>query len=277
MIEVIEQGSWIHYTNRLNDTELISQTMFLSTYYECSATLVVKSKGFEITQAYYSVHRCKDRSKRIEESIPELIGGSGKLSGAKAVKGLKDFGDEGKVKELLIECIRGLDQTETYLMEEIGAKTREDVELIWQVGKEDYCRPHYKEWPPIGEWSAHIEAYEHNRTKNYYNKTKTYTIIKRNDSTVEAFGVYNDSFHEMRCEITFNLTDRIISDFDTIIFRAPHYRCLEMMHAEVNSFIGKSIDKFDKREVGKILGGGPGCFHLVDIVANITTAVIERG
>ena len=277
MIEIIEQGSWIHYTNRLESKEFISQSTFLSTNYECSATLVVKDMGFEITQAYYSVHRCNDRSRRIEESLPELIGGSASFGGAKIIKKLKDFDGTGKVKELFIECIRGLNQLETFFIDENNLIPREELERRWFQDKKDYCRPHYKERTPIGSWSAYIDAYDYARTKNLFNKSRNYTIIKRNDSQVEVLGAYNDSFHEMRCEFSYNPTTRIITDFDTIIIRAPHYRCFELMHADVNSFIGKPIDQFNKREVNKIYGGGTGCFHLVEIVTDVTAAVIERG
>ena len=276
MIEILEQGSWVNCTNRLNDKEFISQSTFLSTRYECTATLVATS-DYIITQAYYSIHRSNDRSKRIEESLPELIGGSASFDGAKVMKGLKDFDGVGKVQELFIECIRGLDQIETFLGEERGLTTREEIEKLWLQGKEDYCRAHYKERAIVGVWSAHIGAYDYTRVKNFYNKTKTYTIIKRNDSQVQVLGAYNDSFHEMRCEFTYNLADHIITDFDMIVIRAPYYRCFEFMHAEVNSFIGKPIEKFTKREVGKILGGGSGCFHLVEIVSDMALAVIERG
>ena len=275
MIRVVEQGSWINYTNKLNDKELISQAMFLSTRYECSATLVATTKGFKITQAYYSVHRCKDRSKRIEESLPELIGGSAHYDGVKAIKELKDFGDDGKVKELFVECIRGLDQAETYLLEELGMKTREDFERYWQKGKEDYCRPYWGKMPGLEEWSTYIGAYDYNRSQNFYNKTKTYTIIQRNDSQIEVVGVYNDSFHEMHSEITYNISDRVITDFDMVVVRAPHDPCYELSHTSADSFIGKPITDFKKREVGKLIGNGPGCFHLVDIVSDMATAVME--
>jgi len=275
MNKVLEQGAWINYTNRLNDKELISQSMFLSTRYDCSATLCATTKGYKITQAYYSIHRCPDMSKRKEANIPELIGGSGHYDGVKAIKDLKDFGDDGKVKELLVESIRGLDQAETYLLEELGMKTREEYETHWQKGKNDYCRPYWGKMPGLEEWSTYIGAYDYNRTGNFYTKYKSYTIIQKNENEAIVSGTYNDSFHEMNSEITYNLTNRNISAFDMVVVRAPHTPCYELSHTAAESFIGKSIDALPKRDVGKILGGAPGCFHLTDIVFDMALAVKE--
>ena len=36
---------------------------------------------------------------------------------------------------------------------------------------------------------------------------------------------------------------------------------------------GKNIYHLTKREIGKILGGSAGCFHTVDILADITAAL----
>jgi hypothetical protein len=275
MIKILDQGSWMNYTNRLNDKELISQSMFISTKYECSATLVATAAGFKITQAYCSAHRCGDKSKRIEEPIPELVGGSAHYDGVRAIKGLKDFGDDGKIKELLAECIRGVEQAETYLLAELGFTTREEYETYWQKDKAEYCRPYWGRMPGLDEWSTYIGAYDYSRSQNFYNKCKSYTIIQRNDTQIEVTGVYNDSFHEMHSELKYNTKDHIIADFDMIICRAPHTQCYELTHTAAELFVGKPIDSLKKRDIGKLIGGAPGCFHLVDIVADMALAVSE--
>ena len=136
MVKVLEQGAWLNYTNRLNDKELISQAMFLSTRYDCSAVVCAAKDRSKITQAYYSIHRCPDMPKRIEANIPELID-LPRSEGVKAVKHLPDFGDNGKVRELLLESIRGLIQTDTYLYDWFGFKTREEYQTFWQSDKFD--------------------------------------------------------------------------------------------------------------------------------------------
>jgi hypothetical protein len=59
------------------------------------------------------------------------------------------------------------------------------------------------------------------------------------------------------------------------VCRAPHTPCYELSHTKAESFIGQPVDSFKKRDIGKILGGAPGCFHLVDIVYDMSTAVAE--
>ena len=275
MIKILEQGAWINYANSLNEKELISQAMLLSTRYEYSATLCATKDEFKITRAYYSIHRCPDMSKRVEADIPELIGGSAQADGVKAIKDLKDFSGDGNIKELLIECVRGMIQAETYLLEELGFKTREEYEEDWRIDKDGYCRAYWNTAPPIEEWPTYIGAYEHYRTENFYNKYKSYVILQKNEGEAIINGVYNDSFHEMHSEITYDLANRNINAFDMIVCRAPHAPCYELSYTAADSFIGKSIDSFPKREVGKLIGGGPGCFHLVDIVYDMASAAAK--
>ena len=45
-----------------------------------------------------------------------------------------------------------------------------------------------------------------------------------------------------------------------------------MDHMAAGLFIGKNIDDLTKREVGASSGGSEGCFHLVDIVADVAKA-----
>jgi len=280
MIKILEQGAWINYTNRFGEKELISQAMFLSTRYDCSATICATSQGYKITQARYSIHRCPDMSKRAEGSLPELVGGSGHYDGVKAIRDLKDFGDDGKVKELLIESIRGLDQAETFLLEELGMKTREEYEIRWQNRvksdpKAYACRPYDGRMPGLEEWSTHIGAYDYTRTQNFYTKYMSYVILQKNEGETIVSGTYNDSFHEMHTELAFDAASRNIKAFDMIVVRAPHVQCHELSHASAGSFVGQSIDSFSKREVGKIVGGPPGCHHLVEIISTMASAVKE--
>ena len=275
MIKALEQGVWINCSNSLNDKELISHAAFLTTRCEYRAVVCATKDKFEITQASYSIHRCPDMSKRREADIPELIGASVMRDRVKAIRNLKDFDDGGKVKELLTECIRGMIQSETYLTSELGYKTREEYEIFWRSDKAGYCRSYGDEMPPIDEWSIYIGAYEHIRVKNFYTKYKSYVILQENEDEAVISGTYNDSFHEMHSELTYNLASRNITAFDMAVIRAPHQACYELSHTAAESFIGKPIDSFSKRETGKIIGGSSGCFHLVDIVYDMVSAAME--
>ena len=61
----------------------------------------------------------------------------------------------------------------------------------------------------------------------------------------------------------------VISDFDLNAVRVPFPPCHDLDHSHAEDFVGKDIRAIKKREVGKILGGALGCFHFVDIVADI--------
>jgi hypothetical protein len=277
MLKVLEQGAYITYANRLNEREVLSQAMFVGSRYESSATIIASVSDFTISKALYSVHRSPDKSARGEGEIPELKGEIANTGASKIVKALRDFGDGGRVKELMNENIRTIMQAETYLYKERGFKTREEYEQFWQSDKSDFCRPYQKkeDFPDLHEWSEHIGAYEHHRMDNLYNKYKSFTIIQKNDTQAIASGTYQDSFHQMYAELTYNLAGRDITEFDMVTMRAPHQACFEMSHMGAGLFVGKKIDELKKREVGKMIGGGPGCFHLVNIITDMTDAARE--
>ena len=278
MIRVLEQGAYISYANRLNEKEILAQSMFVSSRYECSATLIANVNDFAVSSARWSVHRCPNMSARGEGEIKEFAGVTADISAAKLIKSLEDFGDDGKVKELLLEDIRSIMQAETYLFREKGFEDREAYERFWQSDKSDFCRPYQKKenFPDIHEWSNHIGAYEHHRKDNLYNKYKSYVVMQKDDDQAIASGTYQDSFHEMYAEMTYNLAGRDIIAFDMVLRKGPHKACFEMNGFNTKElFVGKSVDELGKREIGRLIGGGPGCFHLVNIVTDLTDAARE--
>jgi hypothetical protein len=277
MLKVLEQGAYITYANRMNEREVLSQAMFVGSRYESSATIIASVSDFTISRAQYSVHRSPDKGARGEGEIGELKGVIANTDASKIIKGLRDFRDGGRVKELLNENIRTIMQAETYLYRERGFDTREDYERFWQSDKSDFCRPYQKkeDFPDLREWSEHIGACEHHRVDNLYNKYKSFTIIQKNEALAIASGTYQDSFHQMYAELTYNLAGRDITEFDMVTMRAPHPACYEMSHVGTDLFVGKNIDELKKRDVGKIIGGGPGCFHLVNIVTDMIDAARE--
>lgn len=275
MVHMIEQGSYTSSADRISDKELASQTFFLSSAAECCVRLAADVKNFKITKAEYAIHRLNNRDDlRREGAIPDLVGASAYFDGGKAVRALDDFGDDGFIKELLRESIRSICQAETYLISERGFTDRREYEVNWLKDKDDYCRPYRKEcMPGLDEWTKHIGADRYARKRNLYNKYKSYSIFKNEGSDeVSAQGTYNDSFHEMSCSFGYREAERKIIAFDMSVCRAPYKPCFELTHASADLFVGKTIDELTKREVGKLIGGALGCFHLVDIVADMTAA-----
>lgn len=147
-----------------------------------------------------------------------------------------------------------------------------EYEKKWLNEKVNYCRPYTGRMPGLYDWPHYVNSLNHFRKQNLYNKYKQYTIISSGGDVVTANTTYQDSFHEMHAQLSYSLTTREITDFDMTMQRWPFAACFEMDHMAAGLFIGKNIDDLTKREVGALIGGSEGCFHLVDIVADVAKA-----
>lgn len=276
MLKVLEQGVSMLHTDKTGDNETFTKAALLNSKYECVASLRTTVKDFKITGAGFGVLRSPSNIRE-EGDLPELVGGSAGFDGAKAIRSLRDFNDGGRVKELFMECIRAVNQAETWLIYDKGFKSREDYEEFWQSDKNDFCRPYQKKenFPPLEEWPEHIGAYDYTRKTHLYNKYKACTILQTGDKEGVGFGTFQDSFHEMFAQIEFNLHTKLITSFDISAYRAPHPSCFEMSHTGVAGFVGSSLDGLSKKNIAAVIGGGPGCFHLTDIVTDICSMAVE--
>ncbi len=277
MVKILNQGSYFHRTDRTGDIITVRAT-FLDSCYECSVLLGATVTDCRITAAHYGVLRTPDGFRK-EAALPELIGGSAGFDGTAAFKALPDLHDKGHIKELFMECLRAVSQAETWLTKEKGFADRDSYEVFWQSDKLDFCRPYQKKenFPSLKEWPAHIGADKYIRSDYMYNKYKTWTLIQEGDGdTVTASGTFQDCFHEMYMRISWSSATGIIKSFDMETHRAPHKQCFEMSHTRSDLFIGKNINTFKKKkDIGGILGGGPGCFHLTDLAFDILSAANE--
>ena len=151
-----------------------------------------------------------------------------------------------------------------------------EYEKIWLDQKVNYCRPYTGRMPGLYDWPHHVNSLNHYRTRNLYNKYKQYTIITEGGDEAVINGTYQDSFHEMHAQISYSMTGRQITGFDMTMQRWPYAACFEMDHTASGLFVGRNIDELTKREIGGMIGGPNGCFHLVDIVADMAKAARDR-
>ena len=272
MIKVIEQGSYMNRVDKLPDGLYSAECSYLGTHYECSVVFYIDARRMETVRASYAVHRTPKNDNLIEGDIPELVGQTCTFAANKIIKGLPDYDGNGFIKELLLENLRGINQAEMYMLEEMGIDGPIEYEKKWLNEKVNYCRPYTGRMPGLYDWPHYVNSLNHFRKQNLYNKYKQYTIISSGGDVVTANTTYQDSFHEMHAQLSYSLTTREITDFDMTMQRWPFAACFEMDHMAAGLFIGKNIDDLTKREVGALIGGSEGCFHLVDIVADVAKA-----
>ncbi len=275
MIKVIEQGAYMNRIDKTPDGKITAECSFLSTHYECSVTIYADARGMKTEKVLYAVHRTPQNDNLAQGEIQELAGETCTLAASKIVKTLPDYDGNGYIKELILENLRGINQAEIYMLEEINVANPIEYEKIWLHEKVDYCRPYTGRMPGLYEWPNYVNSLNHYRTRNLYNKYKQYTVITEGGDDIFIDGAYHDSFHEMHAQLTYSATGREISEFDMTMQRWPFAACFEMDHTAAGLFVGKKIDDLTKREVGKLIGGSNGCFHLVDIVADMAKAAMD--
>ncbi len=306
MMKILKQGAYSNIVRRISEEECVSDAFLMETGFEGSVSLRFRVDTFEITDAQWSVHMQRSGERRGEGRADMLLGESAYADDRRNSirvlpdytyvtdynmppggwedvdphkSGLTDIPPEEvspewkKIRELYNETVRGAYQAEAYLIEERGMGTLREYESYWCDLKEGYCRP-YKpgDMPALHEWPVYTGNTQHYRKRDLYNKYLHYAIMDKEEGVYRAAGSYSDSFHEMDIELTYD-EEGIIRSFDMTAVRVPFAPCRELDHLNPEEVIGLNLRTMKKRDIGKVLGGAPGCFHMVDIMAAIASAV----
>ncbi len=172
-----------------------------------------------------------------------------------------------KTRELFLEAVRGAFQAELFLVKERGSDSLAKMQEHWLEDKMNYCRPYNppdlelaRTWPPV------IGLSQHYPTKNIYKKYIQYVLYDEGDGIIKANSHYNDSTHTMSAEIRYVAETGEILSLEDDIQRVPFAICAENEGRNIEWFTGKNIYQLSKHQVGEVLGGSMGCFHLVDVV-----------
>lgn len=260
-MEVLYQGSYFYSVKKVQDSELLAETVFLGTELEAVGTLLVDLKSFCIKEAGWEIHRAPDPELPGRGVLPELKGVEAYFSAGRVLSRAADGIGGGLVKGLLTECVRGIIQAETYITKYRGFPTEDDYEKCWKQEHVDSCRYYKRENMGKNHWFAYIGG--HRREINLFNRYKSMTVYRRTDGSMFATGSFSDSFHELNVQLSFD-GDRI-TFCKAAFLRAPGSICIESSEL-LGPFTGKSIAELNKKEVAKIIGGPDGCIHLVDII-----------
>jgi len=307
-MKIIKQGSWMNTIRRAGEGQFETTATFLSSDFEGSINLLCRSSDFEILDAKWAIFRAKDKERRGEGTAHMLIGESAFVNDKRnSVKILPDYsrcvdylvppggwmGQEfhkseildqppeevspewENIRELYLEAMRGALQGENFLMEERGIKDLEQYERDW-LATSPACRPYNLRMPEVHEWPEYIGSTHEYRLYDMYNKYLQATFWDNEDGTATGVGGYHDSFHEMNAKITYRLSDGVITDIDVTMVRVPFETCWDINGSFAESLVGMSVNEISKRDVGKVLGGRLGCFHMVDAVIDMINLVKEK-
>ncbi len=307
MMQILKQGSYMNWVRRVDENTVCSEASLVESGFEGSAAFFFSPETYRVTDAVWSIHNAADPERRGEGHIPALTGLSVYADDReievrnlpdysvctpyhmppggwiRPVAGKSDIKSEPdavnisqewkKIRELFNEAIRGAYQAEFYLLAERGMHSLEEYEYMWESpARENYCRPYTGGMPSIEDWPTHTGAIQHYRTRDLYNKYLHFSVMETEGKERIAAGSFHDSFHEMAAEIRYRGEDGVITAFDVNALRVPYEPCWSLDHLYREDFPGKSIYEMKKRDLGKIVGGPMGCFHILDITAALAAA-----
>ncbi|NPV73624.1 MAG: DUF2889 domain-containing protein [Pelotomaculum sp.] len=267
-MKVLYQGSYFCSVKRVQEQNILAETAFLSTLFEATGKLVVDSKTYSIKEARWDVYRSPGGELNGGGFLPDLIGLEAYFSISGVLNRVISGKASGLIKELLAECVRGVIQAETYIFKERGYDSADDYEQWWRKEHVNSCRYYSNLDRVINSWFDYIGY--NLRENNLFNRNKSFTVYNDN-GRFYATGHFSDSFHEVGVQLSFNGLDGKIVSCRGDYLRAPDAVCFENISL-LDSFIGRSINGINKKEVAKIAGGPSGCFHLVDIIYDTLVA-----
>jgi hypothetical protein len=269
-VEYALQNSTFCSVKTVNGGELLAETTLVGTNVEAFGWLVIDRSTFIIKNAGWEVTR----------SPAESLNGSGILHGLKGVTAYFHSGGDlrreagdiagGLVREMLVECVRGIIQAETFLYVDRGYPNPEAYGEYWEKFYLNSCRYYSNLHRVSRRWSDYVGGYY--TDKKLFARAKNCSI-KKFPGGFTAVGTFGDSFHEM--VICLNIDDDgMVLECQGNFLRAPDPVCFENASL-LEKLKGTSLLSLNKKQIVTGIGGPGGCDHLVDLVYTVAKGFRE--
>lgn len=253
-----------------NNQELWSQCVYLSTDTEAIGMLRVEVSSYRIKEARWEVCRSPGHALNGSFDMPELKDSEVYLNAGAVLREKVGEQGGGLARELFSECVRGLLQAETYVYKERGYASAKEYDEQWEQFDTISCRYYSNIERVVQPWREYVGDYMRNNW--LYNRIKTCTLMQCPDNSLLTNASFIDSYHELTVRIA---TDRngVINNCSGNYLRAPDQICFESAEL-LDSLLGKNLTDLTKKVVARDLGGSMGCNHLVDLVFDISRAIV---
>ncbi len=194
------------------------------------------------------------------------------IQGKKRIKTVlkEEMHVENNIVDLFLQAISALVQAETYVYKERGYKNKNEYNLYWDLLEKNNCRYYNDEFYFMRAGEPKWMDYVENRfeDKILFQRKKTYEINKiLNEPNYKIVALLEDTYHEiiigLKCDPNYVVLDGAIE-----FTRAPGKACFTNSE-NIEYLIGKSLISLTKSDVIKILGGRLGCYHVVEMIAEI--------
>lgn len=264
----IYHSHWHTAVNVTGAQTITGKTSFLSTGLECAATLTVDTSTFRIQQAHWEIHRGPQGALRSD--IDGLKGVEAYFGSGESLRGevLNIYGPNAHY--LFSEAVRGIIQSETFLVRERGYESEESYDQFWTEMYKNSCR-YYSNLDRVSvRWAEHISGQDR-FNGCLYNKFKAVSVLDCGEEyhTVSSL---SDSFHEVGLNIKLGKKTGAVLYAGCQLLRAPDKVCFESGELSKN-LEGLKPGDLSKKDVAKLLGGSEGCVHIIDLCHDVFTVI----
>lgn len=269
----------ITITVRKEKDQIVSETCWIDSAREYVGVICAEPDSLNILDAWVEILKKPSRGREagekfISQSVMHfsfLQGTRAFIDGKKTLKDLFDKDNEDICKYLMEQCINGIIQAETYLYQERGFKNKEEYNEYWDRLEKNGCRMYSFPSPENLRWMDYVPQIQ--RDNHLFHRVKSVSVFKGDGRAVYRAEL-TDSYHEIRMELLCDKISGRIYHADISFFRAPGEVCFEAASLSHN-LLGKNIYSMSKKEIIDTVGGGEGCYHLVEILKDIIEAVSE--
>lgn len=254
---------------RRKQNELTAYSAILNTELEATASMVVNVSSFEIKSARWDVYRTQHGYTETGREITELNGIEAFMHAGPEVRKRLSHEMNGLVVDLMNECIKGLIQAETYVYTERGYATAKEYDEYWRTFNNNYCR-YFKNIDRLSSyWTEYLG--DCLRKDNLFHRNLQSSVFRIQEGNYMVTGQFIDSFHEIGLFFEANEGGKII-DCSGNLLRAPDPVCFEN-DQHLSKLKGKNILAPDKKELALDLGGPEGCYHILDMITEMSKAL----
>lgn len=266
---VFQQSTTCSVRREKND--LTAYSAIISTELEATASITVDVSSFEIKSANWNAYRTPEGYTEIGREITELNGIEAFMQAGPEVRKHLSNEMDGLVVTLINECIKGLIQAETYVYTERGYATAQEYDEYWRTFNNNYCRY----FNNIDRLSSYWTEYLGDclRSNNLFHRNQQCSIFRTNPGNYMVTGQFIDSFHEIGLMFEAAEDGRIIECTGNLL-RGPDPVCFEN-DQHLAKLKGKNILELDKKGLALDLGGSEGCFHILDMITEMSKALKE--
>lgn len=269
-MEIIYHSSFFSGAKIIHGERVLAETGLVSTEFEGTGWMVADCRDLRIKEAGWDICRSPGGVMNGGKTVPELVEVEAYLGAGPALRRATAGKDtEGLPRELLSECVRAVIQADAWLLDYRGFSSARAYEQYWDKMYVNECRYYSNLHRVEGGWFEEISRYQ--RKRYLFSRFLNCQIGRREDGGISATGNFSDSFHDLGVWLELDASG-VVSRCGMDYLRATAPLCFEnKMH--MLKMVGKNFIKMTKKEVGGLLGGPQGCFHLVDLVHGLSGVV----